>query len=124
MSYVCSKPPVWSCSCHCKACQKLSGAPFVSAFSVPSASVEISGETISFTRESDAGNRVRTSSCAHCGTRVFAQSDGAKHLINIFAGTLSDPSGFRPVSNVYLSEAASWIDPPEADFNFPGMPAA
>lgn len=122
VSYVCSKPPVWSCNCHCRACQKLSGAPYVTAFSVLSESFEQTGDLICFERIADSGHEVRTYHCADCGTRVFAQSAGALHLTNIFASTLPDQSEFKPISNVFLAEAASWIEPPEAKLNFPGMP--
>jgi len=44
--------------------------------------------------------------------------------MNIFASTLSDPSSYTPVSNVYLSEAAHWITPPKVMLNFPKMPHA
>lgn len=124
VSYTCSKAPVWSVNCHCRACQKLSGAPYVTAFSVPAENVEMSGELTRFERHSDAGHRVTTALCAKCGTRIYAQSDGAKHLLNLFASTLADQSSFVPISNVFLAEAAPWIDPPKAKFNFPGMPQA
>lgn len=122
LSYVCTKSPVWSVNCHCRSCQKLSGAPYVSAFSVPAGSFVATGEAIAFRRDSEAGHIVTTTHCAVCGSRVHAQSAGATHLINVFATTMSDASNFVPISNVYLSEAARWITPPEAPFNFPKMP--
>jgi hypothetical protein len=122
VTYICSSSPVWSVNCHCRSCQRLSGAPYVSAFSVPADSFEAKGATISFQRMSDAGHLVITTHCAKCGSRVHAQSAGATHLMNIFASTLDDPSGFVPISNVYLSEAAGWIEVQEARFDFPGMP--
>jgi hypothetical protein len=45
VTYRCTKQSVWSVNCHCRACQKLSGAPYVSAFSVPADSFELFGET-------------------------------------------------------------------------------
>ena len=122
VQFTCSKSPVWSVNCHCRSCQQLSGGPYVSAFSVPAESFQLTGETIRFGRQSDAGHLVTTTHCAHCGSRIHAQSSGAKHLMNFFASTLLDPSSFVPVSNVYLSEAAPWIAPPEAQFNFAKMP--
>lgn len=100
----------------------LSGAPYVSAFSVPVDSFVAKGETIAFQRISDAGHIVTTTHCANCGSRVHAQSAGATHLVNVFAATMANSSGFVPISNVYLSEAAAWITPPDAPFNFPKMP--
>ena len=124
VSYVCSKPPIWSVNCHCRSCQKLSGAPYVSAFSVPAESYEVTGETVKFQRTAEAGHVVTTTHCSSCGSRIHAQSAGATHLMNFFATTLADPSTFTPISNVYLSEAAHWIKPPEVPLNFPKMPQA
>tara|TARA_R110001592_G_scaffold41585_2_gene135643 strand:- start:841 stop:1275 length:435 start_codon:yes stop_codon:yes gene_type:complete len=124
LTYLCSKPPVWSVNCHCKSCQKLSGAPFVSAFSVPSEAFQIkTGKTVAFSRMSESGHSVSTFHCAACGTRVCAQSEGNKSLMNVFAPTLEDTSGYEPISNVYLSESASWIVPDEKSFNFEKMPS-
>lgn len=122
VTYVCSETPVWSVNCHCRSCQALSGAPFVSAFSVPARSFELVGETVTFRRQAESGHEVASAHCAACGSRMFAQSGGATHLVNIFASTLTDASTFRPVSNVYVSEAAHWVDLPEAVLDFPGMP--
>ncbi len=124
VTYQCSKSPVWSVNCHCKSCQKLSGAPFVSAFSVPANAFDIvTGDVISFSREADSGHTVSTFHCSNCGTRLCAQSDGNKQLMNIFASTLDDASNFEPISNVYLSEAAGWIEPDKKLFNFEKMPS-
>jgi hypothetical protein len=122
VTYRCMKQPVWSVNCHCRACQKLSGAPYVSAFSIPADSFELVGEIMEFRRRSDSGHWVTTSHCAACGSRIHTQSAGATKIRNIFASTLADSAQFRPVSNVYLSEAAPWIDPPHAMFNFAKMP--
>lgn len=122
VSFICEKAPVWSVNCHCRSCQQLSGAPYVSAFSVPADSFQLLGETVQFQRQSDTGHLVTTTHCANCGSRIHAQSSGATHLMNFFASTLTDASNFVPLSNVYLSEAASWITPPAAQFNFAKMP--
>jgi hypothetical protein len=42
--------------------------------------------------------------------------------MNVFASTLADKSSFVAISNVYLSEAAPWVTPPDAPFNFQKMP--
>lgn len=123
VDYTCTAEPVWSVHCHCTACRKLSGAPYVSAFSVPSGSFACSGPTVAFTRTSEAGHIVTTTHCSQCGTRVHAQSAGATMIRNVFASTLANPGAFKAISNVYLSEAAPWIDPPPARFNFQKMPS-
>ena len=96
----------------------------MSAFSVPAKSVEITGTLLRFERVADSGHQVTTSLCTRCGTRICAQSAGAAHLTNFFAATLDDQSGFVPISNVFLAEAAEWITPPGTRFDFTGMPTA
>jgi hypothetical protein len=122
VTYMASATPIWSGHCHCHECQKLSGAPFVSAFSVPADSFSIQGPTREIQRRGGSGARVSTYHCAACDARMFAQSARDTSIVSIFASTLRDPSVFRPVGNVYLSEAASWVAPPPALFNFPKMP--
>src|SRR5206468_10404480 len=56
VSYRISQMPVWSGHCHCRACQLLSGAAFVSAFNVPVESFVLSGETIAFRRVAESGH--------------------------------------------------------------------
>jgi hypothetical protein len=122
LTYVVSATPIWSGHCHCGACQKLSGAPFVSAFTVPASAFSCQGKVRRFQRLAASGNRVTTTHCAACGARIFAQSTGNTSMVNVFATALRDTSVFRPVGNVYLSEAADWIEPPPALFNFQKMP--
>jgi len=122
VTYIATAAPVWSGNCHCRECQKLSGAPFVSAFSVPAESFSCLGETKQFHRTAASGNLVTTTLCAKCGGRLYARSAGNPALVNVSAATLRDPASFLPVSNVYLSEAVSWIEPPKARFNFEKMP--
>lgn len=107
--YVSTAAPVWSANCHCHACQAGSGAPYVSAISVPAHSVTVTGERIAFTRTSASGHAVTTSLCAICGTRIHAQSEGNTILLNLFASTLDKPESFTPISNVYVSEKAHWV---------------
>ena len=121
--YRCTEIPVWSCNCHCHSCQKLSGSPFVSAFSVRTTAFEIlSGETVAFERKADSGNAVKTHHCKRCGTRLFAERTGNAEMIGVFASTLDDPSTFTPISNVYVSEVAPWTDLDDALLSFEKMP--
>ena len=94
----------------------------MSALSVPAQSFSLTGETVEFHRTSESGSPVTTTHCKACGTRVCAQSAGNTALMNVFAATLDEIENYRPISNVYLCDAAAWIDPPEALFNFQKMP--
>ncbi len=107
--YVCNAAPVWGANCHCHACQAGSGAPYVSAISVPASAITVTGERVEFQRMSERGHGVTTALCARCGTRIHAQSQGNKVLLNLFASTLDEPEAFTPIPNVYVSEKAHWV---------------
>ena len=121
--YRCTATPIWSCNCHCRSCQKLSGSPFVSAFTVSISAFDIlSGETVTIERQADSGNTVTTHHCKLCGTRLFAERTANANMTSIFASTLDDPTTFTPISNVYASEVAPWTDLDEALLSFEKMP--
>lgn len=121
--YTCTSAPFFSCNCHCRACQRLSGAPFVSAFNVVATAFQTNNAAVvSFTRKADSLHEVTTRSCAQCGTRLFAQSDGNRAFVGIFAATLDDPAIFSPAANVYVAEAAPWTRVDETLLSFRRMP--
>lgn len=123
LRYTCTARPFFSCNCHCRACQRLSGAPFVSAFNMAANSFAPNdAPMVAFKRPSDAGHEVTTRSCAQCGTRLFAQSAGNRAIVGIFAATLDDPSLFAPAANVYVAEAAPWAIIDQTLLSFRRMP--
>jgi hypothetical protein len=123
LRYRCTEAPFWSANCHCKACQKLSGGPFTSAFTVKTGSFEVlCGETLAFERIAERGAAVRTIRCKACGTWVYAERDSNPEWRSVLAGTLDDASKFVPISNVYVSEAARWTIFDPALMQFQRMP--
>lgn len=108
--------------CHCRACQKTSGAPHVAAFAIPEDTLRVTGKVTQYEDKADSGNTVRTGFCPTCGSRVFGGSSSMPGLAVIFATSLDDPSGFRPGMHVYAASAQPW-DPIHDDLPaFPGMP--
>jgi hypothetical protein len=121
--YECTASPIWSVNCHCRACQKLSGGPYVTAFAVASeAFTLIKGETLTVKRGSESGHEVGTEQCTTCGSRIYAQSAGNRAIANIFASTLDDDSEFVVISNCYVSEAAHWVEVDRSIPSFDKMP--
>ena len=107
--------------CHCRACQRLSGAPFVSAFSVPAASFSHHGEVGQFQRPTASGNLVTTSHCAGLRHPDFRHVYGEHRNGQRLRDHPPRPAGV-PAGGERLSEAVNWIDPPPAIFNFQTMP--
>ena len=59
LRYVCTELPRFAVNCHCKACQKTSGASCVSVLNVPISAVEVSGEVRRSVRTGDSGGKGR-----------------------------------------------------------------
>jgi len=54
--YECSAKPMMTGNCHCRDCQKSSGAPFVTAMAVPASALKISGDVKYYEIKADSGN--------------------------------------------------------------------
>ncbi len=116
--YESSAKPLMIGNCHCRDCQKSSGAPFVTAMAVPARALKIAGEVKYYAVQADSGNTFSRGFCPACGSRLFARSGGRPELALITAATLDDPGAFPPTMNFYVSSAQPWdhLDPALAKF--------
>src|SRR5215467_5167975 len=94
--FVCSAEPLAIFNCHCRDCQKASGAPFISAMAVPSAAVTITGQPKYHSVHTDSGNTMNRGFCADCGSRLFARISGRANAIGIHLTSLDDPNRYHP----------------------------
>ena len=105
--YEISAEPTFMFKCHCRDCQRLSGAPFVGVVYVPKTAFCWTKGTIRhhFT-DSAKGKPHQRGFCAECGSRISGgESDQG---IGVTVGTLDDSSFFRPQMNIWVSDACSW----------------
>ena len=74
--YEVTQPPIVTYTCHCTACQRLTGSAFSSALIVAAEACRFAGaEPRSFQRPADSGRTVTRWVCAECGTWIC---NGAK----------------------------------------------
>lgn len=120
--YACAAAPMFPGHCHCRACQKASGAAFASVFAVPEDALTVIGEVKYFDLPADSGHVSRRGFCPECGARVLGASSGMPGLIVITAASLDDPSVFTPAMNMFVQSAQPWA-PLDPDLPaYPGMP--
>ena len=119
--YECSAEPMMMGNCHCRDCQKASGGPFVSIVGVPKEALKITGEVTYHEVKSDKGDPIKRGFCGKCGSRLFGMPSVAP-FVGIAAGSLDDPSWYRPAFDIYTSSAQPWdyMNPELA--KFPKMP--
>lgn len=105
--YECSAEPIVMVNCHCRHCQQATGTAFASAMLVPRAAVNIIGKVKYYDVIGDSGATVGRGFCPNCGSRLFSKPPNPE-LMGILAGSLDDPSWFRPGMDLYTASAQPW----------------
>src|SRR5690606_22303408 len=79
--YVCASAPIAMINCHCRDCQRSSGAPFASGVVVLASDVQVTGTPATHAVRGSSGNPTVRSFCATCGSPLFAQSAAANGFL-------------------------------------------
>jgi hypothetical protein len=101
--------PLFSLQCHCRDCQRASGAAHVSAVRMPSAEFRITqGAPKTYIAKSDAGNDISRVFCGECGTPLYVQVSTRPDIVGLRVTTFDDPSWFKPDANIFTKSAQPW----------------
>ena len=106
--YECSAEPIMAGNCHCRDCQKAGGGAFASALAVPTVALKIAGDLKYYDTKGDSGQTVSRGFCPNCGARLLGTSKAMPDLTVILAGSLDDPSWYRPNMDIYTASAQPW----------------
>lgn len=120
--YECSAEPVFMGNCHCRDCQKTTGGPYVAAIRVPKTALKIIGAVKYHELTGDSGKRVSRGFCPVCGSRLFSAIEARPEVVAILAGSLDDPSIYKPTVDIYTSSAQLWDHMDPQTLKFPKMP--
>ncbi len=97
-------------ACHCRDCQRRTGAPFgVGAF-YPAEAVTVSGTTTEFTRTGLSGGRVRSHFCPTCGSTLYWQAENLPGWIGVAVGAIADTAYPAPVRSVFEQSKHGWVE--------------
>lgn len=95
-------------NCHCRDCQKNSGAPFMAFTSVPASQFKwVNKPSGEYAASSEAVRRF----CTHCGTPL--QWDGLKEIgqANVSTATLDDPLDIKVTYEIYTRSRMAGVEP-------------
>jgi hypothetical protein len=110
-------------TCHCKDCQRFSGASGTMSMVVHKGDVElIVGALDGFDKAADSGRTVRMLGCAACGTKIWNEPLSFPELLIVKPGTLDDMSWARPVGNIWTDRKLPWVTIEPDVPNFGGQP--
>lgn len=107
--YRCASAPIAMLNCHCRDCQRSSGAPFASGVIVLSADLEISGTPKTHAVRAGSGAMTMRSFCGDCGTPLFTRSEAYSQATSIRFPSLDDASAFAPMLDIWTSSAQPWV---------------
>jgi len=107
--YMCARAPVAMINCHCRDCQRSSGAPFASGVVVQVSDVEITGTPKTHSVRAGSGRLTTRSFCPECGAPLFTRGEAAPGLMSIRFPTLDNQSEFQPMLDIWTSSAQSWV---------------
>lgn len=107
--YESSGEPQFSLQCHCRDCQRASGAPHVAAVRMSSTAFRIvHGTPKRYVARADSGNDVTRVFCGDCGTPLYVQVSTRPDIVGVRVCTFDDPDWFRPEANIFMKSAQPW----------------
>ncbi len=114
LRYEAKGEPILSGHCYCADCRKASGSGFIPFMGFPSSAVRFSGQTRIFTSKAASGGDAVRNFCPICGSLVFGGEVGKDDSHTIYAGSLDDPSSFRPTIAIFTRNRPIWaVIPPD-----------
>ena len=120
--YVARGDPTGMGLCFCADCRKASGSGFIPFMNFAASALTFSGETLQFRSPAFRGGEAVRNSCPHCGGLVFGGVVGEDTSHTIYAGSLDDPSAFRPTMAIFVRDRAEWAALPEGLTLYETMP--
>lgn len=109
-------------NCHCKDCQRFSGAAWSMSMPVRVDDFEqLGGTLVRYERVADSGRHIVMNFCANCHTWLWNEPPDPALLV-VRAGSLDDMDWAVPVGNIWVGSKAAWADIDPASTNFAGQP--
>jgi hypothetical protein len=72
---------------------------------VPTEVLKITGQTKYYDTKGDSGHIMSRGFCPDCGGRLFGKTKAMPDLTVVLAGSLDDPSWYRPGMNIYRARS-------------------
>lgn len=106
--YAMSEPLRFALFCHCRDCQKITGAGHSALFGAARPTTTITGKLSQFEYRADSGATMTSAVCATCGNPIFKLSSRHEALYFFHAATLDRPEMFSPKRAVWTRSAQPW----------------
>lgn len=108
--------------CYCADCRRASGSGSIGFMGFPASALTIAGAAVTHALKLADGRVADRNRCARCGSLVYGGIVGKVASHTIYAGSLDDPSAFKPTIAIFVGEKASWALVPAGLTCFATMP--
>lgn len=117
--YRMTSPPMFVHCCHCRWCQRETGAAFALNALIETDRVQLlQGEVELIDTPSNSGKGQKIARCPRCHIALWSHYAGAGEAMSfIRVGTLDDPDRFPPDIHIFTDSKQPWVVLP------PGIPA-
>lgn len=122
LRYAARGRPLFMGHCYCADCRKASGSGFIPFMAFAAADLTFSAPTRTFTCRSARGSDAVRNSCPTCASLVFGGPVGQTDSHTIYAGSLDDPTAFRPTVAIFAKGRPDWAVIPDGLKVFEGLP--
>lgn len=111
--YEIAAEPFASLDCQCRQCQHESGTGHASHLNFMSATAVVTGKASTWEMVGDGGIVKSRAFCPACGAPVYMTFPAMPDVIVVRAGSLDDPSRYRPQMISWSEAAQPWdhVDP-------------
>lgn len=105
--YRVSGHPVDAGYCHCRICQRSSGAPVLAWLTVAAERFSYVRGRPSVFRSSPRGQR---EFCARCGTQIAFRRSESAPMVDVTLASLDDPSAVAPEYHIWRGSRIAWFE--------------
>ena len=98
--------------CHCRACQRRTGAPVSANAYFRRETVRLEGEYRTYTRPASEGRTVSNRFCPQCGATICWTMDLRPAHYGIAVGAFADPGFPAPTYSVWEEAKHPWVTLP------------
>ncbi|CAN7413192.1 GFA family protein [Neorhizobium sp. LjRoot104] len=113
LRYEISAEPAVMLDCQCRQCQRESGTGHASHLTFASTAVKVEGKATHWEATGDGGTVKRRAFCPTCGSPVYMTFPAHPDYFVIRAGSLDDPSRYKPQFVTWHAAGHAWdhLDP-------------
>lgn len=93
--------------CHCRICQRTTGAPVLAWMHIPAGGFALTKGTPNVYKSSSWGERLF---CGTCGAQLLYRDSDTPEVVDINVGCLDDPGAAAPACHIFTKDRIAWFD--------------